>query len=107
VKSEEVRAAYLHICFVHRGSEHCQLIDACSFLLVALEAYEIANSMEPHDEEVKRNIATLQSILQEKDTSLHAGDGTSGLMDEEERRPQHRGGEKEGTEFLSISTSSP
>lgn len=51
----------------------------------ALEAYEIANSMEPHDEEVKRHIATLQSILQEKDTSLHHGD-SSGLMEEEEPR---------------------
>jgi hypothetical protein len=61
-------------------------------LLVALEAYEIANSMEPHDEEVKRHIATLQSILQEKDTSLHHGD-SSGLMEEEETRKHS---EKEG-----------
>lgn len=59
--------------------------------------------MEPHDEEVKRHIATLQSILQEKDTSLHHGD-SSGLMEEEEPRKRS---EKEGTEFLLISSSLP
>lgn len=57
-----------------------------SFLL-ALEAYEIANAMEPHDEETKRNIATLQSLLQEKEMALHA-EGQSNMDEDFTSRPR-------------------
>lgn len=45
----------------------------------------MANSMEPHDDEVKRNIATLQSLLREKEAALFR---ESEQMEEEARGKQ-------------------